>query len=79
MSMNVVYSIYCGSTYGPIFGSGNDISIMSNSNLNQDSISKFGRSYKHPDYQYETEKAKSILAGSEYFQTVEIEVFVATN
>jgi len=74
--MNESFAIYCCSTRGPIFGVG-DIDIASDSNSNQNSYSNFGLSYKHPDYQCETEKANSILAGSEYFQTVEIEVFVS--
>jgi len=79
MSTNDYYAIYCDPTYGPIFGSGIDILIASGSNSNQNSYSHFGRSYKHADYQYGTEKARSILAGSYKFQTIEIEVFVATN
>jgi len=73
------YAICCDSSCGPKFGVGFDIHIASDSNSNQNSYSNFGYSYKHPDYQYGTKKSKSILAGSEYFQTVEIEVFVATN
>jgi hypothetical protein len=76
MSTNNVFGIFCDSSYGPVFGCG-DIHVSSASNSNQDSSSNFGLSYKHPDYQCETEKANSILAGSEYFQTVEIEVFVS--
>jgi len=68
-------AIRCFSSRGPSFG-WDDIFIASDSNLNQESFSDFGQSYKHADYQRGTEKAKSILAGSNYFQTVEIEVFV---
>ena len=78
MSTNDACAIYCGSSYGPKFGGG-DIHIASGSNSNQGSFTNFGFSYKHPDYQYESEKAKSILAGSYNFQTVDIEVFIATN
>ncbi len=78
MCTNGDNAIYCGSAYGPIFGSGNDIFISSGSNANQTSISNFGYDYKHPD-QNGTAKANSILAGSNCFQTLEIEVFVRTN
>ena len=70
--------IYCHSTYGPTFGSGNDIYISSGSNANQTSYSNFGSSYYHADYQNGTVKGQSILAGSYNFQTLEIEVFVRT-
>ncbi len=74
-------AIYCNSSDGPRFGNsqGHDIAIVSDSNVNQRSWSTFGSSYKHADYQCGTEKAKSILAGSYNFQTLEIEVFVRTN
>ncbi len=71
-------AIVCNSSYGAVFGVG-EIWITSDSNSNQKSLSNFGLTYMHDDYKYGTEKAKSILAGSYYFQTVEIEVFVVTN
>lgn len=52
-----------------------DFHIADNSNTNQYSYSDFGSSYYHQDYQEDTERAKTILAGSYNFQTVEIEVF----
>ncbi len=78
MCTNSEYAIYCHSSYGPRFG-GTDIDIMTSSNSNRESHTNFGNSYKHADYQYRTEKAKTILAGSQYFQTHEIEVFVLLN
>jgi len=66
-------------SYGPTFGGGGDIHISSDSNLNQASYSNFGYTYKHADYQCGTERAKSVLAGSYNFQTLEIEVFVRVN
>ena len=47
-----------------------DICISSNSNENSNSYSNFGYSYHHPDYEL-----NSIPAGSNNFQTVDIEVF----
>ena len=79
MCTNGANAIYCNPSYGPTFGGGHEIYISSSSNLNQKSFSYFGTSYKHADYQSGTLKAKSILAGSHFFQTLEIEVFVRTN
>ena len=76
---NGACAIFCHSIHGPTFGFGPDIRIVSGSNSNQDSFSNFGYSYKHADYQFESEKAQYILAGSYNFQTLEIEVFVRVN
>ena len=69
------YSFFCAADEGPIFGSGHDIFIATNSNTNFNSFSNFGHSYNHPDYPPRTEVARSIMAGKHYFQTFEIEVF----
>jgi len=80
MCTNGSKAISCDPSYGPSFGGpSTDIGIVSDSNVNQSSWSNFGSSYKHTDYHYGTDKAKSILAGSIYFQTLEIEVFVRIN
>jgi len=71
-------AINCHPRYGPSFGN-YDISISCGSNSNRDSKSGFGHVYQHADYEHNSEKARSILAGSYCFQTVEIEVFVAEN
>ena len=71
-------AILCDSKFGQSFGFG-DLWIASGSNSNQDSRSNFGTAYYHADYDCGTEKAKSILAGSYNFQTIEIEVFVHKN
>ena len=52
-----------------------DISIEDDSDVNRHSYSDFGHSYKHSDYPEKTNKANTVLAGSNYFKTVEIEVF----
>jgi len=75
MCTNGAFAIYCYSTYGPTFGDGYDINIVSGSNANKTSYSYFGCSYEHSDYQKGTEKAKSLLAGSYKFRTLEVEVF----
>ena len=69
------YGICCNSKYGPIFGERNDLQIANNSNINTNSHSNLGHSYIHPDYRFETNEAKSFLAGSYNFQVSEIEVY----
>lgn len=56
-----------------------DIFIASESNTNENSRSNIGWSYVHQSYQYNSDIAKTILAGSHKFQTVEIEVFSKIN
>jgi hypothetical protein len=74
---------YCGPEFGPCFGVDDDgiidICIHSDSNINKESNCDFGYSYQHPDYLKDTDKAKKILAGSFYFETVEIEVYAQSN
>ncbi len=67
--------IYCQTTYGPTFGGGNDFYISDKSNTNICSYSNLGHSYSHPDYRFETNEAKTFLAGSYNFQVSEIEVY----
>ncbi len=72
------YALSCVSSKGPSFGYNNayvDIDIASNSNVNQNSWCDIGRSFKHQDYLEKSAKARAILAGSQFFQTIEIEVF----
>ena len=74
------YAIGCYKYWGPLFGEceedyASDFLIDSESNTCADSFSNFGCLYKHPDYEFRTEEADSILAGSEFFQTLELEVF----
>ena len=67
--------ICCGNNFGPIFGGGHDLLIADKSNTNINSNSNLGHSYTHPDYRFETNEAKSLLAGSYNFQVSEIEVY----
>ena len=67
------YSITCDSEYGPTFGS--DIVISNNSNTTMDGYSHLGYTYRHPQYEYGTNEAKTFLAGSFNFQLAEIEVY----
>jgi hypothetical protein len=71
----IQYAIECYSGYGPIFGRGNDICIRSDSNTTTHSSSNLGHTYKHSQYGFNTNEAKSFLAGSQYFLLSEIEVF----
>jgi hypothetical protein len=71
-------AIWCHPLCGPIFGSGYDILICSNSNTtdhNYFSYSNLGGSYEHPEYSLGSNDAKIFLAGSNRFQTSEIEAF----
>jgi len=67
------YAINCDSKYGPSFGG--DICIVNNANTTMDSYSDLGCYYKHPQYEYWTNEARTFLAGSFYFQLDEIEVY----
>jgi hypothetical protein len=73
-NQNIQQAIYCHTSYGPIFG-GSDFEICSNSNTNASSLSNLGHTYQHPNYQYQSNEAKSFLAGSFNFSTSEIEVY----
>ena len=76
-------AICCNSKYGPCFGGDGDylkdICIESDSNINKESYCDFGFSYQHPDYEKDSDEAQNILAGSQYFETLEIEVYAKTN
>jgi hypothetical protein len=67
-------AIYCQNSLGPNFGS-YDFEINNDSNINTDSNSNLGDSYKHPDYEKDSNEAKSFLAGSHKFKVSEIEVY----
>jgi len=69
------YSIGCSSSCGPTFGFGIDLCIANNANLTKSSYSDLGLTYRHPVYDYKSDESKSFLAGSEYFQLSEIEVY----
>lgn len=77
------YAIRCNSSFGPAFGGDlsnlDDFHIESDSNINQSSYTDFGCSFRYPDYLRGSDEARHILAGSNYFQTVEIEVFSRIN
>ncbi len=68
-------AVYCHNDYGPLFGYGNSIRILSESNLTEGNYSELGYTYKHPEYVLGSIKARSFLAGSYYFKTTQIEVF----
>jgi hypothetical protein len=68
-------AIFCSGDNGPVFGR-RDLVVRSNSNSNNESYSMLGSSFKHPQYAFQSNEAKSFLAGSYKFQTVEIEVFM---
>jgi hypothetical protein len=67
------YAITCHSEWGPTFGW--DIEIANNANITMHSVSNLGFAYKHPQYEYGTNEAKTFLAGSTHFHLDEIEVY----
>jgi len=73
------YSIYCSSSYGPIFGGGHDILISNNAASNTYSYSNLGGTYSTPSgYSYQSSFSRSFLAGSYHFRPDEVEVFYET-
>ena len=74
-------TIYDCSTYGPVFGGGNskgnDIQISSNADKNTNSYTNLLNSFENNyiNMSYNTEYAKSYLAGSYSFKVKEVEVF----
>jgi hypothetical protein len=64
----------CKKTENSIFRGASLFLINSESNCEECS-SSFGLSYKHSNYERDTERAQSILAGSQDFLTVDNEVF----
>ncbi len=54
---------------------GHSIYICNNSHITNQSYSNLGLSFKHPDYAYGSNEARSFLAGSYNFLTKEIEVY----
>jgi len=67
---NDVSAIYHGSSYGPLFGSGNDLFISNLSNTNSTSYSNCPSSYTNNNI-----SSPYYLGDSQNFQTVEVEVF----
>ena len=78
-SQNIEFTIRTHPSYGPTFGGGHDIYISSDSNINKTSMSNLGYTYQPPShlsyFQYDSNEARSFLAGSRSFSTSEIEVF----
>jgi hypothetical protein len=73
---NPTNSIFNCANGGPTFGGGDDFYICDYSNINLSSYSNLSHSYRHPTYSYGSNEARSFLAGSQYFQTAKIEIFL---
>ena len=69
------FAIDADNGYGPTFGRGHDLHICNDSNTRNESYSNLGFNYKHPNYAYGSNEAKSFFAGSYKFLTTEIEVY----
>jgi hypothetical protein len=64
------------SSYGPIFGGGNDIFICNQSNTHSGNVCNFGHSYNLPDGYTYGGNARDFLAGNyNQWTTTEIEVY----
>jgi len=72
-------SITCDVDSGPCFGWFGDFLISKKIGTDFKNYSKFGLSYSHPDFKFGSNEANNFLAGSEYFQVSEIEVFTKQN
>ena len=72
MVTNTSFAIYRDPSYGPTFGGGHDIYIADNANQNANSYANFGTSYSLPNG---ITDSSTILAGTRYFSTDEVEVF----
>ena len=71
---------YSCSSYGPTFGGGWDIYIVSEASSNTNSYSNLGHTYYPPSgHRLGSKFTQSFLAGSYNFQPDEIEVFYETN
>ena len=69
-------SIYCCSGYGPTFGGGHDIYVVSNSNTTTGSYTNFGYNYdSNVIGAYGSTQAQAFLAGNYNFQTIDVEVY----
>ena len=66
------HATFRGSSSGPLFGGGSDISIADNANSNTNSFTAFGYSYSVPSG---VKDRYTILAGTTYFSPDEVEVF----
>ena len=72
-------SIYIYSPYGPTFGGGHDFSIKSYASSNSNSYSNLGFTYSPPSgYSYNSNFARTFLAGTFKFTPDEVEVFYET-
>ena len=70
------YAIFGGADRGPSFGCSDcNIFTKCETSVEKNCRSELGASYEHPQYAYGTNEAKSFMAGSNYFQLDEIEVF----
>ena len=75
------HSTYSCSSYGPIFGGGNDIFLSDYASSNKNSLANLGYTYAPPSgYSYGSTFAHTFLAGGSnyYFQPDEIETFYET-
>ncbi|XP_028392005.1 E3 ubiquitin-protein ligase TRIM33-like [Dendronephthya gigantea] len=72
----IVCKADCGAIFGGICFGNRDLFICGDANKSQASYSNLGQAYQlPPGFQQGTVQTKALLAGSEYFQPTEVEVF----
>ena len=54
---------------------GDDLALSADSNVDEDSHSDLGNIYSHPGYPLDSTQAQEFLAGSNWFSTLEIEMY----
>jgi hypothetical protein len=67
-------AIYCNENCGPCFGD-DDIKISNKSDENLESESALGFTYGNSRFKFNSVESKTFLAGSQHFQTLDIEVY----
>ena len=73
------YSIYACSSYGPIFGGGNDIYIANYASSSSSSYTHLGSTYSAPSgYSLGSTFSNTFLAGTYNFTPDEVETFYET-
>ena len=69
-TQQLLQAIFCYSSHGPVFGTGNDLLICNNANTNTASNSCLGHTYERPPGQQQT-----FFTGSTNFTVTDYEVF----
>lgn len=70
-------AILCSKRYGPAFGyKARELCVFSTKDSLRVGESNLGYYFKHPSFDFDSEEAKTFLAGTHQFRVQEIEVFM---